>query len=79
MLRKEITIKGIDINEKTFLLSQYTDDTQIYLNGSKTSLIATLYNFIGNKISSIFKIYSFIYCSFKPSGTVGQTIRETVL
>ena len=32
-----------------------------------------------HKNSSIFKIYSFIYCSSKPSGTVGQTIRENVL
>ena len=42
MMRKEIAIKGIDINDKTFLLSQYADDTQIILNGSETSLLATL-------------------------------------
>ena len=42
MMRKEIAIKGIDINDKTFLLSQYADDTQIFLNGSETSLLATL-------------------------------------
>ena len=41
-MRKEIAIKGIDINDKTFLLSQYADDTQIFLNGSETSLLATL-------------------------------------
>ena len=42
MMRKEIAIKGIDRNDKTFLLSQYADDTQIFLNGSETSLLATL-------------------------------------
>ena len=42
MMRKEIAIKRIDINDKTFLLSQYADDTQIFLNGSETSLLATL-------------------------------------
>ena len=41
-MRKEIAIKGIDLNDKTFLLSQYADDTQIILNGSETSLLATL-------------------------------------
>ena len=41
-MRKEIAIKGIDINDQTFLLSQYADDTQIFLNGSETSLLATL-------------------------------------
>ena len=42
MMRKETAIKGTDINDKTFLLSQYADDTQIFLNGSETSLLATL-------------------------------------
>ena len=42
MMRKEIAIKGIDINDKTVLLSQYADDTQIFLHGSETSLLATL-------------------------------------
>lgn len=42
MLRKENAIKGIDINDKSYLLSQYADDTQIFLNGSETSLKVTL-------------------------------------
>ena len=35
MMRKEIAIKGIDINDKNFLLSQYANDTQIFLMGPK--------------------------------------------
>ncbi|MCG7876954.1 MAG: reverse transcriptase family protein, partial [Candidatus Thiodiazotropha endolucinida] len=42
MMRNENAIKGIDIDNKSFLLSQYADDTQIFLNGSETSLKATL-------------------------------------
>ena len=42
MMRKENAIKGIDVDNKSFLLSQYADDTQIFLNGSETSLLATL-------------------------------------
>lgn len=42
MLRKENAIKGIDINDKSYLLSQYADDTQIFLDGSETSLKVTL-------------------------------------
>ena len=30
MLRKESAIKGIDINDNSYLLSKYADDTQIF-------------------------------------------------
>ena len=42
MLRKKESVKGIHINNKLFLLSQYADDTQIYLDGSESSLRSTL-------------------------------------
>ena len=42
MLRKEESVKGIHINKKLFLLSQYADDTQIFLDGSVSSLRSTL-------------------------------------
>ena len=42
MLRKEESVKGIHINDKLFLLSQYADDTQIFLDGSESSLRTTL-------------------------------------
>ena len=42
MIRKEKSIKGININNILYNLSQYTDDTQIFLDGSEASLRATL-------------------------------------
>ena len=42
MLRKEESVKGIHINNKLFLLSQYADDTQIFLDGSESALRSTL-------------------------------------
>lgn len=42
MLRKNDNVKGISINGKEFLLSQYADDTQIFLDGSEESLQETL-------------------------------------
>ena len=45
MLRKEQSVKGIHINNKLFLLSQYADDTNMYLDGSESSLRSTL-NFL---------------------------------
>ena len=42
MLRTNENIKGIHINRKTFLLSQYADDTQIFLDGTEKSLQETL-------------------------------------
>ena len=42
MLRKNKNVKGIGINRKEFLLSQYTDDTQIFLDGTDKSLQETL-------------------------------------
>ena len=40
MLKTEDSIKGIRINNNT--LSQYADDTQIFLDGSERSLRSTL-------------------------------------
>ena len=42
MIRQNQEIKGIQINGKTHLLSQYADDTQLFLDGSEESLRATL-------------------------------------
>ena len=38
MLRTNENVKGININRKELLLSQYADDTQIFLDGSEQSL-----------------------------------------
>ena len=38
MIKKDINIKCIFINNKEFTLSQYGDDTQIFLDGSEMSL-----------------------------------------
>ena len=38
MIRKDNLIKGIIIENKEFKLSQYADDTQIFLDGSEISL-----------------------------------------
>ena len=57
MIKKEESIKGININNILFTLSQYADDTQIFLDGSEASLRATLqileifYNMSGLKIN----------------------------
>ena len=42
MIKKDINIKGIFIDNKEFTLSQYADDTQIFLDGSEMSLRKTL-------------------------------------
>ena len=42
MIRKDNLIKGIIIGNKEFKLSQYADDTQIFLDGSEISLKKTL-------------------------------------
>ena len=42
MIRKEKSIKGININNILYNLSQYADDTHIFLDGSEASLRATL-------------------------------------
>ena len=42
MARKENDIKGIKINDKGYKLSQYADDTQIFLDGTEESLRSTL-------------------------------------
>ena len=49
MIKKDIHIKGIVINNKGFTLSQYADDTQIFLDGSEMSLRKTL-----EKLNSFF-------------------------
>ena len=45
MLRNNENIKGININNREFLLSQYADDTQVFLDGSEKSLSEALLNF----------------------------------
>ena len=40
--KKDINIKGLVKNNKEFTLSQYADDTQIFLDGSEMSLRKTL-------------------------------------
>ena len=42
MIRNEQNIKGIEINGKEHRLSQYADDTQIFLDGTEESLRRTL-------------------------------------
>lgn len=42
-IRKNEKIKGIKINNRDFILSQYADDTTIILDGSEESLNETLY------------------------------------
>lgn len=42
MIRKDNLIKGIIIDNKEFKLSQYADDTQIFLDGSEISVRKTL-------------------------------------
>ena len=42
MIRKEKSIKGMNINNTLYNLSQYADDTQIFLDSSEASLRATL-------------------------------------
>ena len=42
MIRKNEDIKGIVINNKEYKLSQYADDTQIFLDGSKNTLNTAL-------------------------------------
>ena len=44
MLRNNKNIKGININNREFLLSQYADDTQVFLDGSEKSLSEALLN-----------------------------------
>ena len=56
LIRKNQTLKGIIINGKEFRLSQYADDTQMFLDGTEKSLKETLsilnlyYNMSGLKI-----------------------------
>ena len=38
MQRNNKNLKGININNREFLLSQYADDTQVFLDGSEKSL-----------------------------------------
>ena len=42
MIRKNQTVKGISINGKEFRLSQYVDDTPLFLDGTERSLQDTL-------------------------------------
>ena len=42
MLRNNNDIRGIIINNKEYKISQYADDTQLFLNGSENSVRETL-------------------------------------
>ena len=42
MVRDNEIITGININGKEFRLSQYADDTQLFLDGTEQSLKETL-------------------------------------
>ena len=42
-IRNNEKIKGIKINDKDFVLTQYADDTTVILDGSEDSLNETLY------------------------------------
>ena len=42
LIRKNVDIKGININNKEYSLIQYADDTTIFLDGSQKSLKSTL-------------------------------------
>ena len=41
MIRNDNNIRGIKIDNKEYKISQYTDDTQLFLNGSENSLRET--------------------------------------
>lgn len=57
MLRENKTLRGIMINNKEFRMSQYADDTQIFLDGTEASLkeslniLNTFYQMSGLKIN----------------------------
>ena len=42
MVRKDENVRGIKINNKEYKLSQYADDTQMFLEGSELSLKSAL-------------------------------------
>ena len=42
VIRENISIKGIFVNNREIKLSQYADDTTLILDGAKESLIASL-------------------------------------
>ena len=56
-LRNNKNLKGININNREFLLSQYADDTQVFLDGSEKSLkealliLDTFYKMSGLRIN----------------------------
>ena len=57
MIWNDKNIQGIKINNKTFKLCQYADDTQIFLDGSENSLhqlmltLKKFYNMSGLKVN----------------------------
>ena len=90
MIQKNEKLKGITINGKEFRLSQYADDTQVFLNGTEESLRETLsvldmfYHMSGLKIniekkrelygSELTVTPQFIYAE-----TIGSTGHKTLL
>ena len=64
MLRNNENITGIKINNKEFKLSQYADDTQIFLDGTEISLKETL------RTLNIFYLMSGLKINVEKSKTV---------
>lgn len=56
MLRTNENVKGININGNDFLLSQYADDTQIFLDGTEQSLREALSVLIDFMLSLVGKL-----------------------
>ena len=54
MIRKNQDIRGIFINNRQYKLSQYADDTQLFLDGSEKSLKTAL-----NVFKTFYKISGF--------------------
>ena len=45
MIRQNIEIEGIDINGQTYVISQYADDTNIFIRYSEESLKQVVHKF----------------------------------
>ena len=68
MIRNDENVKGIKINGKEYKLSQYADDTQLFLDGSELSLhsalsiLNKLYNMSGININFIQELCGYDLC-----------------